>query len=152
MAESLNFTYTLELSRDGKWGNYIEDIGQWNGIIKDILDDAADVGFAPLTVLYTRSKVVDFLLPLYSDKGTFIISRKSSINNGFITTFKTDTWNVIMVIVVVCALVLTLVVKLSKERRASEFRLAHCLVLCYGAFCGFGSKGWHTTPVTISAR
>ena len=152
LAESLNFTYDLVLSRDGLWGNYKEERGEWNGIIKDIMDDVADIGFAPLTVQHERANVVDFLLPFYLERGTFAISRKSSFNNGFITTFKTDTWKMIGVIVIISSLALALVVKIGKEKRAAEFKLVHCLAITYGAFCAFGARGGYTTPVTLSAR
>ena len=152
LAETLNFTYELALSRDGLWGNYRKETGEWNGIIRDLIDDVGDIGFAPLTVLYERAKSVDFLVPFYSDRGTFVISRQTSFNNGFITTFKTDTWQVIAVVVVISSLVLTLVVKLGRERKAADFRLVHCFVITYGAFCAFGYRGWHTTPGTLSAR
>ena len=152
LAESLNFTYDLTLSRDGLWGNYRKETGKWNGIIKDLVDDVGDIGFAPLTVLFDRSSIVDFLLPIYSDRSTFVISRQSSYNNGFITTFKADTWHVIAIVVIISSLVLAFVVRVGKERRAADFRLAHCFAITYGAFCAFGYRGWYTTPVTLSAR
>ena len=152
LAESLNFTYKLELSRDGYWGTYDKDTGEWSGIVKDLMDDVADVGFAPLTVMHERAQAVDFLLPAHSDKTTFVISRESSFKNSFTTTFNTDTWHVIGMVVVLSALVLAMVVKVGKEKVGTEFQLQQCFIYTYGALCGFGVKRWHTTPVTISAR
>ena len=152
MAESLNFTYDLALSRDGYWGSYDEDIAEWNGIIKDLMDDAADVGLAPLTVLHERAEAVDFLLPIHSDRSTFVIGRESSFNNGFTTNFTRDTWKVIGIVVVLSALALALVVKVGKEKMGTEFKLEQCFIYTCGALCAFGVKRWHTTPVTVSAR
>ena len=74
MADSLNFTFSLELPRDGRMGS--EDIyGQWSGIFRDLIDDVADISPTSLTVLQRRSSVVDFLLPFYRTSETFVIRK-----------------------------------------------------------------------------
>ena len=55
------------------WGAQNLKTGEWNGLIKDLIDDAADIVASPLTVLKLRSFVVDFLLPLETDSNTLII-------------------------------------------------------------------------------
>ena len=51
LADKLNFTFDLYLSRDGNWGSRNSKTGQWNGLIKDLIDDVADIAAAPLTVM-----------------------------------------------------------------------------------------------------
>lgn len=38
IAKTLNFTYELQLTPDGKYGNYDAEKKQWNGLIRDLLD------------------------------------------------------------------------------------------------------------------
>ena len=49
-------------------------------MILDVLEGEVDIAVAPLTVLESRSRVVDFLLPVMEDFNTFIIRRESSFN------------------------------------------------------------------------
>ena len=152
LASNLNFTYELELSRDGTWGYYDQSTGEWSGIIKDVVDGVADIGVAPLTVNYDRTKVVDFLLPIHSDKSTFVVSQKLAFNNSFLATLKTESWRMVGMFVFILGLSLSAVVRISKDKRADGFRLQQCLIYASGALCGFKAKGWFITPVTFSAR
>ena len=77
LAETFNFTYDLFESRDGGWGYHNTDTGQWSGIVRDLVDDVADIGPAPLLIKQERSKVVDYLIPFHTDGSTFTISRET---------------------------------------------------------------------------
>ena len=48
LSSYLNCTYSLALSTDGYWGTFDPVTEQWNGLIRDILDDVADLAVAPL--------------------------------------------------------------------------------------------------------
>ena len=56
LADSLNFTLSLELPRDGKLGSEEED-GQWSGVFRDLIDDVADKCF-----ILSLGPLVDLLL------------------------------------------------------------------------------------------
>ena len=43
LAKQLNFTYSIAMSRDRNWGSLDKESGEWNGIIRDILDGEADI-------------------------------------------------------------------------------------------------------------
>ena len=69
LAIKLNFTYTLQLPRDGKWGRRDEH-GKWSGIVRDLMDEEADMAVTAISVTHarcwpkasssSRSAVVDF--------------------------------------------------------------------------------------------
>ena len=82
LAETYNFTYDLFESRDGTWGYFDQETGQWGGIIRDLLDNVADIK-------KDRVQVVDYLMPFITDRMTFTISRETSFNNGYTKAFNT---------------------------------------------------------------
>ncbi|XP_066928618.1 glutamate receptor ionotropic, NMDA 3A-like [Clytia hemisphaerica] len=56
--ERLDFEYTLYLVEDNKWGS-IEN-GTWNGMIKDLIDNKADIALNVMTFIEKRHEIVDF--------------------------------------------------------------------------------------------
>ena len=152
MADTYNFTYDLFESRDGAWGWYDPEADQWHGIIRDLMDDVADIGPAPLLIKEERTKVVDYLIPFHVDGSTFVISRETAFNNGYTKAFATETWITLVVMVFIVALSLAGVVKYGGEVKSAFFQLDHCFIFTAQNFCGFGAKKWHVTPVNIPAR
>ena len=152
LALHLNFTYELELSRDGTWGYYDQGTGEWSGIIRDVVDGVADIGAAPLTVNFERSNFVDFLLPIHSDKSTFVVSQKLGFDNNFLSTLKTESWRMIGMFVILLALTLFMVVRVGRDQGQHGFRLQQCFIYAVGALCGVKARGWFITPFTLSAR
>lgn len=77
LADTFNFTYTLAQSRDRKWGA-IDDSGEWNGLIRDLLDDVGDLSVCSLSITKARTGAVDFALPFTSDFTQFFVSKQTS--------------------------------------------------------------------------
>ena len=152
MAETFNFTYDLFESRDGAWGSYDAHTGLWSGIIRDLIDDVADIGPAPLMIKEERSKVVDYLMPFHTDGSTFAISRETAFNNGYTKAFAKETWMMLLIIIIITACSLAAVVKMVKETKSSAFDVDHCFIFAAQNFCGFGAKGWFNTPIKLSSR
>ena len=69
LAVKLNFTYTLQLPRDGKWGRR-DAQGRWSGIVRDLVDREADMAVTAISITHarwshntstwSRSEAVDF--------------------------------------------------------------------------------------------
>uniref|UniRef100_A0AAV2MAE4 Glutamate receptor n=1 Tax=Knipowitschia caucasica TaxID=637954 RepID=A0AAV2MAE4_KNICA len=82
LATVLGFTYEIRLVPDGKYG-IPDDKGQWNGMIRELIEHRADLAVAPLTITYMREKVIDFSKP-FLNMGISILYRKpNSTNSGF---------------------------------------------------------------------
>ncbi|XP_024861552.1 glutamate receptor ionotropic, kainate 3 isoform X1 [Kryptolebias marmoratus] len=82
LANILGFTYEIRLVPDGKYGSQ-DDKGQWNGMIRELIEHRADLAMAPLTITYTREKFIDFSKP-FLNMGISILYRKpNSTSNGF---------------------------------------------------------------------
>ncbi|XP_061920026.1 glutamate receptor ionotropic, kainate 3 [Entelurus aequoreus] len=82
LATVLGFTYEIRLVPDGKYGSQ-DDKGQWNGMIRELIEHRADLSVAPLTITYMREKVVDFTKPFLSMGISILYRKPNSTNNGF---------------------------------------------------------------------
>ena len=153
LARSMNFTFKLAESRDGRWG-IIDDSGHWNGIVKDLMEEEADISACTLFATTSRSAVVDFGLHFRSEYTTFYISKQSSSFSIDIFTkpFTSKVWLVLFIIIIGTSLIFTSITKYGKEMRYAEFSLHKCCIYVYGAFGGFAARRWSVTPVNFSAR
>ncbi|XP_045900216.1 glutamate receptor ionotropic, kainate 3 isoform X1 [Micropterus dolomieu] len=82
LANILGFTYEIRLVPDGKYGSQDEK-GQWNGIIRELIEHRADLAVAPLTITYMREKVIDFSKPFMSMGISILYRKPNTTNNGF---------------------------------------------------------------------
>ncbi|XP_029307089.1 glutamate receptor ionotropic, kainate 3 [Cottoperca gobio] len=82
LANVLGFTYEIRLVPDGRYGSQDEK-GQWNGMIRELIEHRADLAVAPLTITYIRERVIDFSKP-FMNMGISILYRKpNTTKNGF---------------------------------------------------------------------
>lgn len=59
----LGFNYTFRLVPDGRYGSYNKQTKEWDGMMKELLDQKADLAIADLTITYDREQAVDFTMP-----------------------------------------------------------------------------------------
>eukprot|EP00071_Canis_lupus_P048549 XP_022282106.1 glutamate receptor ionotropic, kainate 2 isoform X2 [Canis lupus familiaris] len=74
----LGFTYEIRLVEDGKYGAQDDANGQWNGMVRELIDHKADLAVAPLAITYVREKVIDFSKP-FMTLGISILYRKPNV-------------------------------------------------------------------------
>ncbi|XP_075907010.1 glutamate receptor ionotropic, kainate 3 [Nelusetta ayraudi] len=82
LANVLGFTYEIRLVPDSKYGSQDEK-GQWNGMIKELIEHKADMAVAPLTITYMREKVIDFSKPFMSMGISILYRKPNATKNGF---------------------------------------------------------------------
>ncbi|XP_070395005.1 glutamate receptor ionotropic, kainate 2 isoform X3 [Dermacentor albipictus] len=63
IADLLGFNYELYLVPDKKFGVENTTTGEWNGMVREIIDKNADLAVAPMTINYARESVIDFTKP-----------------------------------------------------------------------------------------
>lgn len=87
IASILGFNYTFKLVPDGRYGSYNHETKEWDGMMKELLDQVcrywivfedffleqqfaviiflqkADIAIADLTITYDREQAVDFTMP-----------------------------------------------------------------------------------------
>ncbi|KAJ8939714.1 hypothetical protein NQ318_009814 [Aromia moschata] len=71
----LGFNYTIRLAPDGRYGSLNRETKEWDGMMRDLLDQKADLAIADLTITYDREQVVDFTMP-FMNLGISILYRK----------------------------------------------------------------------------
>ncbi|XP_015599874.1 glutamate receptor ionotropic, kainate 2 isoform X2 [Cephus cinctus] len=76
IAKNLKFQYVFELVPDGNYGSLDKKTNEWDGLIKRLLDHAADLAICDLTITYERESVVDFTMP-FMHLGISILYSKS---------------------------------------------------------------------------
>ena len=64
------FKYKFHLSFDGGYGSKNAETGQWNGMIRELLDHTADVAIVDLSMTSVRQEAVDFTMP-FMNTGTY---------------------------------------------------------------------------------
>jgi hypothetical protein len=74
LAEKLKFKYTIHMVGDGKYGG-IGDDGEWNGIIRELQDQKADLGVIDLSITSIRQKAVDFSMPYMSTGENWMMAK-----------------------------------------------------------------------------
>ena len=153
LAATMNFSYKLSQPRDGNWGA-IDEEGSWNGMIRDLIDDVADIAPASLSVTQARTTAADFVAPFQVEMNSFFIGRQSSSYSFdiFYKSFSKNTWLTLFVFIVMMSLMIYYIARRGSEKYFSEFSLPKCFIFVYGAYGGFSSRRWSVSPSNISAR
>ncbi|CAB1453804.1 unnamed protein product [Pleuronectes platessa] len=116
LANILGFTYEIRLVEDGKYGAQDENAGQWNGMVKELMDHRADLAVAPLAITYAREKVIDFSKP-FMTLGISILYRKPNGTNpgvfSFLNPLSPDIWMYILLAYLGVSCVLFVIARFS---------------------------------------
>ncbi|XP_066156100.1 glutamate receptor ionotropic, kainate 2 isoform X4 [Euwallacea fornicatus] len=75
ISRTLGFNYTIKLAPDGRYGSLNRQTNEWDGMIRELLDQKADLAIADLTITYDREQAVDFTMP-FMNLGISILYRK----------------------------------------------------------------------------
>ncbi|XP_040071934.1 glutamate receptor ionotropic, kainate 2 isoform X2 [Ixodes scapularis] len=94
LAKKIGFQYSLHLVKDGLYGSPTSS-GEWNGMIRELIDREADMAIVDLTITYVREQAVDFTMP-FMNTGISILFRKPLIGDAplfsFLFPFSVDVW------------------------------------------------------------
>ena len=153
LAIKLNFSYDLSKPRDGKWGA-INEHGEWNGLIKDLIDHERDIASSSLMVSHQRSAAVDFITPFQIEIHSFFIATQSSSYSFdiFHKSFSLNTWITLCIVAIMMGFMIFFIAWKGQEKYFPEFSLSKSFIFVYGAYGGFSSRRWSVTPSNTSAR
>uniref|UniRef100_A0A8C9STP2 Glutamate receptor n=1 Tax=Scleropages formosus TaxID=113540 RepID=A0A8C9STP2_SCLFO len=116
LANILGFRYNVQLVKDGKYGAQEETTGQWNGLVRELMDHNADLAVAPLAITYMREKVIDFSKP-FMTLGISILYRKPNGTNpgvfSFLNPLSPDIWMYILLAYLGVSCVLFVIARFS---------------------------------------
>uniref|UniRef100_A0A182WK86 Ionotropic glutamate receptor C-terminal domain-containing protein n=1 Tax=Anopheles minimus TaxID=112268 RepID=A0A182WK86_9DIPT len=154
----------VNYSRVTTWGYYNTSTGMWDGMIGELVHDAADLGASPLFFTTDRIAVIEYLAMTSETRSKFIFRspKLSYTENVFVLPFDNKVW--ICVIAVIVTSSILLLVTLWVEWRIAydgpadqplgdastmDASLRDTLLMMYGASCQQGSS---VLPRSCSAR
>ena len=118
LAAELNFTTTHVLPPDMQWGNLNKD-GNWDGMVKMLLDREIDICTGGMTITEGRSSVITFSIGLVKDTYTISMKKLTKITfnlTSYIHIFHVVSWGVIAVFVFLMSLGFVLIRKYDLDK------------------------------------
>lgn len=94
IAELLKFEYEVILATNNEFG-HMDEQGQWNGLIKDLVDKKAEIGLGSISVMEERESVIDFTVPYYDLVGILILMKIPYVPTSlfkFLTVLEDEVW------------------------------------------------------------
>ncbi|KAK7086193.1 hypothetical protein SK128_024697 [Halocaridina rubra] len=150
LQEQLGFTYSCRQPADGEWGSQSTN-GDWNGLVRDILENSADVVVTSLDRNEARSRAIDYLVGL-REVGYQLVARRVGLMDSTWTSFTSElvpaSWTVTMVFAILVPPILTLVAYFSPKETV-KITLKDAYIITIGAFTAQGSD---TDVKSISTR
>lgn len=161
--EEMDFEYEIIEVEDGQYG-VMNEKGEWNGMIKELIEKRADVALGALHVMAERENVVDFTVPYYDLVGISVLMKKNKETSSlfkFLTVLEIDVW-----ICIVTAYSLTTILlyifdrcspysyqnnkeKYKDDDEKREFHFKECLWFCMTSLT---PQGGGEAPKNLSGR
>ncbi|XP_068230877.1 ionotropic receptor 93a-like [Palaemon carinicauda] len=157
LAAKLNFTYVVRTPPDGQWGIDTGN-GNWNGMIRMIMDKEVLIGVAAFSVSAQRMEVVNFTSNIDRQPYAFMIARPKELSRVmlFMEPFANDTWILIAITVFIMGPILYFINRSSPFYAyyglydgKGLFDLQNCAWYVYGAIL---QQGGTKLPMSHSGR
>ncbi|CAH1993009.1 unnamed protein product [Acanthoscelides obtectus] len=154
----LGFNYSIRLVPDGRYGSYNKETKEWDGLIRELLDQKADMAVADLTITYDREQAVDFTMP-FMNLGISILYRKPIKQPpnlfSFLSPLSLDVWIYMATAYLGVSVLLFVLARFSPyewdhcNQDGSEFSLMNSLWFTIGSLM---QQGADIAPKAVSTR
>ncbi|PSN30354.1 Ionotropic receptor 123 [Blattella germanica] len=153
----LNFTTEFIKPEDCQYG-VMEDDGNWNGLIGQILRNETDVSITPLIWNKQRNEVVTFIASMFKINLVLAVKTHDSsdiIWDNFLLPFSSGLWTSIIITILVTGFLLLFIEKIWNHHirepiwKGTVSSLSEALLTTFGAFC---FQGHCKTPTCLSSR
>ncbi|XP_063241815.1 ionotropic receptor 25a [Bacillus rossius redtenbacheri] len=157
------FEYEIFEAPDGKMGNMNEK-GQWDGMIKELIEKRADIALGSLAVMAERENVIDFTVPYYDLVGITVLMKKPKAPTSlfkFLTVLEKDVWLCILAAYFFTSFLMWVFdrwspysyqnnrEKYKDDDEKREFNLKECLWFCMTSLT---PQGGGEAPKNLSGR
>ena len=78
LSKEVKFKYKIHMVGDGKYGSYNKETGQWNGMLRELIDHKADLAVVDLSMTAQRQEAVDFTMPFMNTGVSLLYILKSN--------------------------------------------------------------------------
>ena len=152
----LNFTYIVKEPADGLWGTNAD--GEWNGMVKQLIDSEVLIAAASFAVSQERQQVVNFTSSIDLQPYSFMYRRPKEISRAgiFIKPFTPFVWLCVTVVMLMMGPIIWIVHRNSYYYKHYDtvnefglFNMSNCVLYCYGAVL---QQGGPTLPEANSGR
>ncbi|XP_065285154.1 glutamate receptor ionotropic, kainate 2-like [Dermacentor albipictus] len=127
----LGFRYQLRLVRDAAYGA-LDSEGQWNGMMRELVDKEADLAVGDLTITSEREKAVDFTMP-FMTLGVSILYKKTEQKRSllfFLSPLSPDVWLCVAAACIAVSVVLCCVARAQSAERTASRAVSRCSSCC----------------------
>ncbi|KOB77595.1 Ionotropic glutamate receptor, partial [Operophtera brumata] len=147
ISKILGFNYTFKLAPDGRYGSHNRETKEWDGMIRELLEQRADLAIADLTITYDREQVVDFTMP-FMNLGISVLYRKPIKQPpnlfSFLSPLSLDVWIYMATAYLGVSVLLFILARFTPyewhpthspdgEKMENMFSLANCLWFAIGS-------------------
>jgi ABC-type amino acid transport substrate-binding protein len=95
LSQKLGFNYSFKLQEDGAYGSLNKETGEWNGMLREIMDGRADLAITDLTITSERESTADFTMP-FMNLGISLLFEKAKKEPpqlfSFLSPFSGEVW------------------------------------------------------------
>ncbi|XP_076044322.1 glutamate receptor ionotropic, kainate 2-like [Oratosquilla oratoria] len=164
IADNLGFNYTLIVVGDGSYGSK-DATGEWNGMIRELLDRRADMAITDLTINYEREEDVDFTMP-FMNLGISILFKKPQKQApslfSFLSPLSLEVWIYMMTAYVGVSLLMYILARFTPyewqnphpcnpepDTLENQFTILNCLWFAIGSLM---QQGCDFLPQAVSTR
>nr|APZ81419.1 ionotropic receptor 25a [Adelphocoris lineolatus] len=159
----VHFEYDIYVAPDNAYGN-MDPSGNWNGMIKELIEKRAEIGLGALSVMAERENVVDFTVPYYDLVGITIMMKKQTTQTSlfkFLTVLENEVWLCILASYFFTSLLMWVFdrwspysyqnnrEKYKNDEEKREFNLKECLWFCMTSLT---PQGGGEAPKNLSGR
>ncbi|CAH0390023.1 unnamed protein product [Bemisia tabaci] len=118
ISDMVRFDYTIELVPDGKYGVFDYETGEWNGIVRQLMDKKADLAVGSMTINYARESVIDFTKP-FMNLGISILFKVPSSSPtrlfSFMNPLAVDIWLYVLAAYALVSITMFIVARFSPQ-------------------------------------
>ncbi|XP_050080616.1 glutamate receptor ionotropic, kainate 2-like isoform X3 [Anopheles maculipalpis] len=165
ISKILGFNYTIRLAPDGRYGSHNKETGEWDGMIKELLEQRADLAIADLTITFDREQVVDFTMP-FMNLGISVLYRKPVKQPpnlfSFLSPLSLDVWIYMATAYLGVSVLLFILARFTPyewptpnpcdphpEKLQTQFTLMNCMWFAIGSLM---QQGCDFLPKAVSTR
>ncbi|KAL5282977.1 hypothetical protein ACFFRR_005765 [Megaselia abdita] len=161
ISEALGFNYRIQLVPDHAYGSFNKRTGEWNGMIRDLLEQRADLAIADLTITFDREQAVDFTMP-FMNLGVSVLYRKPVKQPpnlfSFLSPLSLDVWIYMATAYLGVSVLLFILARftpyewpetLTGEKIEYQFTLLNCMWFAIGSLM---QQGCDFLPKALSTR
>ncbi|KAK2579601.1 hypothetical protein KPH14_010895 [Odynerus spinipes] len=124
MSKILGFNYTFEVQEDNVYGSLQKTTGQWNGMLRKIIDGKADLAITDLTITSERESAVDFTTP-FMNLGISVLYRMPTQAppswSSFLLPFSYEVWGCLIGSWLIVSVVLYITGRMSADEWTNPY-------------------------------